>query len=174
MMSPAIRTSTERSRLADIDIAILAGGLGTRLGGVLPDRPKILAPINGKPFIDHLLQFFIGQGARHLLFCLGHRADQIIARLQSVGSLGAEIETVTEPEPLGTAGALANAATRFRASPVMVVNGDTLVEADLNAFLSSHFASNADTSILCTQVDDARRYGRVEKSSSLPDGSRGY
>jgi len=53
--------------IADIDIAVLAGGLGTRLRSVLPETPKILAPVLGKAFLDHLLDWLIRQGARRVV-----------------------------------------------------------------------------------------------------------
>ena len=148
--------------IADIDIAVLAGGLGTRLQGVLPETPKILAPVLGKAFLEHLLNWLIRQGARRVILCLGYRAGDVLAYLEAHSFAPLEIRTVVEPEPLGTGGAIARARPLLNSEPVLVINGDTLVDADLNAFLAAHRTSHAEASILCTEVEDAGRYGRLE------------
>lgn len=148
--------------IGSIDVAILAGGLGTRLRGVLADAPKILAPVAGKPFLEHLLAWLARQGVRRVVLGLGYRAGDVLAFLETRPFPLLEIETVIEPEPLGTAGAVAYAASRFRSTPVLVMNGDTIVDADLNEFLRAHRAAAADASILCVEVADAGRYGAVE------------
>jgi NDP-sugar pyrophosphorylase family protein len=148
--------------IGNIDVAVLAGGLGTRLRGVLPDSPKSLAPVDGKPFLEHLLLWLARQGVRRVLLGLGYRASDVVAFLERRPFPSLEIETVVEPEPLGTAGAVAFAAPHFRSSPILVMNGDTIVDADLNEFLRAHCGSSAPASILCVEVDNAGRYGRVE------------
>jgi mannose-1-phosphate guanylyltransferase len=148
--------------IANIDVAVLAGGLGTRLRGVLPDRPKALAPVGGKPFLEHLLQWLIHQGARRVVLCLGYRSADVLAFLGTRSFAPLEVRTVIETEPLGTGGALANALPSLSSDPVLVVNGDTMVDADLASFLAAHCASEAIASILCARVEDAGRYGRVE------------
>ena len=67
--------------LAGIDTVVLAGGLGTRLRPMVADRPKILAPVGDRPFLDHLLAWLMGQGARRVVFSLGHLAEQVEAHL---------------------------------------------------------------------------------------------
>ena len=148
--------------IADIDIAILAGGLGTRLRDVLPETPKILAPVLGKAFLEHLLDRLIRQGARRVILCLGYRAGDVMAYLEARSFAPLEIWTVVEPKPLGTGGAIASARPLLNSDPVLVMNGDTLVDADLNAFLAGHRTSHAEASILCTEVEDSGRYGRLE------------
>ncbi len=148
--------------IADIDIAVLAGGLGTRLRDVLPETPKILAPVLGKAFLEHLLDRLIRQGARRVILCLGYRAGDVMAYLEARSFAPLEIWTVVEPKPLGTGGAIASARPLLNSDPVLVMNGDTLVDADLNAFLAGHRTSHAEASILCTEVEDSGRYGRLE------------
>lgn len=151
--------------IADIDVAVLAGGLGTRLHGVLPATPKILAPVNGKPFLEHLLHWLMGQGIRRALLCLGHRSSEVLAFLETRSFAPLKVDTVIEREPLGTGGAVANAASRLSNFPVLVMNGDTIVETDLKLFLAAHCAAQTDTSILCVRVENAGRYGRLEIDS---------
>ena len=148
--------------IAEIDIAILAGGLGTRLRSVLPQTPKILAPVAGKPFLEYLLAWLCRQGARRVLLCLGFGADQVRSFLQERSFSPLEINIAIEPEPLGTGGALAYARPHLRSDPVMVMNGDTIVDADLRAFLAAHRDAGVEASIVCAQVEGAARYGRLD------------
>jgi mannose-1-phosphate guanylyltransferase len=152
-------------KIANIDVAVLAGGLGTRLQAVLPDSPKILAPVGGKPFLEHLLAWLSRQGARRVMLCLGYRSSDVLAFLKTRPFAPLEVRTVIETEALGTGGAVANALPSLSSDPILVINGDTVVEVDLRAFLASHAASQADASMLCARVEDAGRYGRLEIDS---------
>lgn len=148
--------------LAEIDTLVLAGGAGTRLASVLPDLPKIMAPVAGRPFLDHLLNWLIGQGTRRVVLSLGCRSGAVLEFLQTQSYLPLSIHTAVEPGPLGTAGAIGFAASYLGSDPVMVMNGDTLIDADLQAFLSLHQESGAEASVLCGWTGDATRYGRIE------------
>jgi NDP-sugar pyrophosphorylase family protein len=152
--------------IANIDVAVLAGGLGTRLQSVLPETPKILAPVCGKPFLEHLLYWLTLQGVRHVVLCLGYRSADVLAFLETRSFAPLHVDTVIESEPLGTGGAVANALTYLSSDPVLVINGDTFVDADLQVFLSAHRLSQAVASILCARVNDAGRYGRLEIDES--------
>lgn len=146
-------------RLSEIDIAVLAGGLGTRLAGAVPGLPKVLAPVAGRPFAEHLIDWLASQGAKRIVFLLGHRAEMVTDHLGRHKRAGIEFDWSIEPEPLGTGGALAFAAPQFRSDPVLVVNGDTFVDADLAAFCAA-YAKPA--TMLAVEVDDAGRYGRLD------------
>jgi len=155
--------------LSSVDVAILAGGLGTRIRPVLGDIPKVLAPINGATYLDHLLRHLYDNGARRVVMCLGHLADKVTDHLAChCPPNGMTVDLVIEPTPLGTAGALRLADQSFRTDPVMVMNGDTWIETDWCAFIAAHAESGADTSILCVEVDDVSRYGQVQ----MNDGGR--
>ncbi|WP_029010449.1 nucleotidyltransferase family protein [Azospirillum halopraeferens] len=154
--------------LATIDVAVLAGGLGTRIRSVLGDTPKVLAPIAGRAFLGHLLDHLARYGARRAVLCLGHLADRVTAWLSRGDSRHAiEVVCEIEPRPLGTAGALRFARGELRSDTVLVVNGDTFVDADLRAFVAAHRLSGAEASVLCVEVEDAARFGRVDVG---PDG----
>lgn len=150
------------SPLSGVDVAVLAGGLGTRIRAVLGDVPKVLAPVGGRPFLDHLLDWLRGQGARRVVLCLGHLADRVVAHLEANPPEGIEVVTAVEPEPLGTAGALRLARPLLRSDPVLAMNGDTFLEADLPAFVAGHVGEGADVSLLCVEVPSVARYGGVE------------
>jgi len=154
--------------LHDIDVVVLAGGLGTRISDTLGDMPKLLAPIDGTPFLEIIIARLRHFGARRLVLGLGHLSGQVKAYLQdrpTNGSNGGiKIVVATEPKPLGTAGAFRFLATKIESDPVLVMNGDSFIGADLCAFLTAHKATGADGSILVTETEDAARYGRVELS----------
>ena len=89
-----------------ITAAILAGGLGTRLRPVLADRPKVLAEINGRPFLACLLDQLANAGCRSVILCTGYLGEQIYSAFgESYGSL-LRLGYSREERPLGTAGAL--------------------------------------------------------------------
>lgn len=144
--------------LADIDIVILAGGLGTRLASVFPDKPKILAPVAGLPILDHQIERLRRQGARRIILALGHLADQVCSHLDE-GVEGLDLMTSIEPEPLGTAGAVAHAFPLIRSDHVIVMNGDSLIETDLNAFVSWATINAIGAGLVATRVEQAGRYG---------------
>lgn len=147
--------------LAGVDVAILAGGLGTRLRGTIGETPKVLAPVGGEPFLDPLLRWLAGFDTRRVVMCLGFRADMVVEHLRRNPPRGIEIATSIEPKPMGTAGALRLAAPQFRSDVVMVINGDTFVDADLPAFVTAHRRSGVAASILATTVPSMARYGRL-------------
>lgn len=147
--------------LAGIDVAILAGGLGTRIRAVLGDVPKLLAPVRGRPFLDHLAERLGRLGGGRLVLCLGHLADRVCSHLDA-NPPSLPVVRVIESEPLGTGGALRFARPALASEPVMVMNGDSWTDADLAAFLSAHRARRAFISILCVSVPDISRFGGVE------------
>lgn len=143
--------------LEGVDVAILAGGMGTRISPVLGDTPKALAPINGKPYLDHLLDWFEGFGVSNIVLCLGHLSDKIVAHVSGRGN----VHCVVEPEPLGTGGAIKFARKHLSSDDVLVINGDTWLDTDLCTFYASHKKHRLPSSILCLKVDDVSRYGSV-------------
>jgi NDP-sugar pyrophosphorylase family protein len=156
----------ETPRLDAVDVAILAGGLGTRVRPALGDLPKVLAAVGGIPFLAHLLAFLRLQGARRVVLCLGYRADRVERYLEEQPAVALEVITVREVSPLGTAGALRLARASFRPGPVIVVNGDTFLDADLHALLGAHTRAAPLVTMACVEVDDASRYGRVERDDA--------
>src|SRR5207302_7236012 len=89
----------------DLTAAILAGGLGTRLRPVLADRPKVLAPVGGRPFVACLLDQLTRTGVREIVLLAGYRAGQLRAALGNAHE-GIPLRYSVEEMPLGTAGAL--------------------------------------------------------------------
>ncbi|RIL04509.1 MAG: galactokinase [Proteobacteria bacterium] len=147
--------------LGRIPVAILAGGLGTRLRPAIGERAKVVAEIEGRPFLARLLDQLAAAGFRDVVLCVGFRADEVEAALGAAyGPL--RLRYAREPAPLGTAGALANALPLLDAPDVLVMNGDSYCEVDLAAAWTRHRARGADATLVVVEVADASRYGRVE------------
>lgn len=147
--------------LASIEVAILAGGLGTRLRGVLDDRPKILAPVSGRTFLDHLLAALAVAGVQRVVLCLGYMADKVIAHLQAEPP-PLTVDWVVESQPLGTAGALRFARPHLHGDRVLVINGDTWLGFDLPGLLARFDAGAAMGALVFAEVPDVARYGRLD------------
>jgi NDP-sugar pyrophosphorylase family protein len=150
--------------LATLDVLVIAGGLGTRIQSALGDTPKLLAPIGGRPYLAYLLDWLRRFGARRIVLGLGYRAQAVVDYLDCNKSSYDDLTvvTVTEPRPLGTAGAIRFARSNLRTDPVLVMNGDSFADADLCAFVDHHRRAQAKATLLCVEVDDAGRYGRIE------------
>ncbi len=150
--------------LADVTAAILAGGLGMRLRGVVTDRPKVLATIRGRPFLAYLLDQLVAAGIRGAVLCTGYMGDQVRDVLgKSYKAL--RLAYSQESAPLGTAGALRLALPLLNSNPVLVLNGDSYCAADLKQFWLWHRTRRANATLLLTRMSDTARYGRVQVSS---------
>src|SRR5438067_1235307 len=102
------------AKLASLPAIILAGGLGTRLRPVLRDRPKGLAPIGPRSFLETQIRLLRRHGVRQFVLCVGHRAELIQAALEDGRQLGVRIDySVEQGRLLGTAGALKQAERWF-------------------------------------------------------------
>lgn len=146
--------------LGRLDAFVLAGGLGTRLRAVVSDQQKILAPVAGRPVIARLLHQLAEAGIRRAVLGVGHGAAQVRGSLgDSYGPMSLEYSEETEPQ--GTAGALRHARPLLRSDPVLVLNGDSYVEANLAAFLAWHRARGGVASVLLATIPDPSRYGSV-------------
>lgn len=140
---------------------ILAGGLGTRLRSAVGNCPKVLAPVNNRPFLSYLLDQLSSNGFSHVILCTGYEADNISAAFDSVYK-GLTIEYSQETKPLGTGGAIRDAIPHIKTDHILVMNGDSYINVDLKIYIKWHFQNQIDVSLLLTKVSDASRYGRVE------------
>ncbi len=145
---------------ANICAFVLCGGLGTRLRSVLSDRPKSMAPVADRPFLELILRQLHEQGIRKVILGTGYRAEQIEQYFQSGADLGLSIEYSREDEPLGTGGAV-KLAEKFLSDPVVVVNGDSYVEWSLSEARALQVERNAELVIILQAVSDVSRYGSV-------------
>ncbi|MFN0055431.1 MAG: nucleotidyltransferase family protein [Planctomycetales bacterium] len=140
---------------------ILAGGLGTRLRSVVADRPKVLAPVHGRPFLAYLLDQLADAGIRHAVLCTGFRGDLVRAEF-GLRYRTLRLDYSQEHAPLGTGGALRQGVSLARSQTVLAMNGDSYCDADLQAFQARHAARKEVAGLLLTEVSDTSRYGRVQ------------
>lgn len=140
---------------------ILAGGLGNRLRSVVADRPKVMAPVNDRPFLSYLLDQLIATGFRKVILCVGYKGNQI---KETFGDSYKEliIQYSHEKEPLGTGGALRYALSMITTEHLLVMNGDSYVNANIADFLDWHIDKKSDASLLLVKVADISRFGQVE------------
>lgn len=142
---------------------VLCGGLGTRLRSAIGDSQKTLAEAGGVPFVERVMAWAAGGGVRRFVLCAGYRASEVLGRY--AGREGVVVST--EPEPLGTAGALAFARGRAGPGPVLVLNGDSLCPLDLPAFLAYAAAKGGAASVAVVDPGDRVDGGFV---AAAPDG----
>jgi NDP-sugar pyrophosphorylase family protein len=161
---------TKSNALAEIPVAILAGGLGTRLRPSIGERPKVVAEVNGRPFLAYLLDQVARFGFRDVVLCVGWQADAVEAALGAHhGPL--RLRYSREPAPLGTGGALRLALPLLAGPAAMVMNGDSYCDADLAAAWAWHREKRASATLVLVEMADTSRYGRVELNESDPSGS---
>ena len=125
---------------------LLAGGLGTRLRQVIPDRPKVLAMVAGRPFLAYVLAYLAEQGIERVILATGYLGDQVRDFAGDGGRWGLTIRYSQEETQLGTAGALRQAASHL-GGPFFALNGDTLFLADLNRLWKAHCAQSTIASL---------------------------
>ena len=142
------------------DAIILAGGRGTRLQGIISDIPKPLAPVNGKPFLDILLsQLNHVQAIQHVVIAAGYKSDKIVERYQGSSAYRFSILFSEERELLGTGGAIKKALSLTTSEGVLILNGDSYVDADIEGLFRFQRENHARISIVLTEMDNANRYG---------------
>jgi NDP-sugar pyrophosphorylase family protein len=146
--------------LSDITVAVLAGGLGTRLRSVVSVRPKVLARVLGRPFLTYLLDQLAAAGTREVVLCTGYMSDMVE---EILGNRYKTLRLVysKEEEPLGTGGAIRHALEYFPSDLVLIMNGDSFVNTDLIVYLHWFFEMERDASLLLVKVPDTNRFGRV-------------
>ena len=154
-----------KSTDSSVRAMILVGGLGTRLRTVVSDRPKPLAMIGEKPFLDILIDSLVTKGLREFVLLTGYMGEMIKDHLQRRYGDELFIEFSHEETPLGTGGAVKNAAS-FATDPTVLINGDTFFDADISALLQFHKENGAAVTLSLVEVDDAGRYGSVEVDSA--------
>jgi NDP-sugar pyrophosphorylase family protein len=129
-----------------VETLLLAGGKGERLGEAAGGRPKSLVPLAGRPLAAYQVELLVAAGVeRVIVSCAAGNEDLFASEL---AGLGAEIVPVGEPEPLGRGGGLRLAAgARAEQGDVYALNGDELVDLDLERMLEWHRETRAAATI---------------------------
>ena len=142
------------------DAIVLCGGAGTRLKSVTGDAPKSLAAIGDRPFLDILINQLSRHGFKHVILAVGYQRDLIRSHFDSRAN-DVSLEYSVESTPLGTGGALRNAADLVKSDSILILNGDSYTDADLSGFVADHNASRAELSVLVVPTDGRADVGLV-------------
>jgi D-glycero-D-manno-heptose 1,7-bisphosphate phosphatase len=146
--------------------AILAGGLGTRLGALTATTPKPILPVGDRPFLAWLMREFVRFGVEEFLLLTGHLSDRLAESLAGIAATlprPARIVISEEPAPAGTGGALFHARDRLD-ERFLLCNGDSLFDFNLATLLADAARDPDETvgRIVLRRLEDASRYGVVE------------
>jgi MurNAc alpha-1-phosphate uridylyltransferase len=130
-------------RLADVPLALLVGGLGTRMRQVSERTPKAMFEVAGRPFIAHVLELLQWKGVQRVVFCTGYLGEQIEAYVGDGSRFGLQVTYSREGDHLlGTGGALKLAAPLLDET-FWVMYGDTYLDVDFGAILQAFRDSSA-------------------------------
>lgn len=143
----------------------MAGGLGTRLQGVIGAYPKCMAPVNGQPFLAYLFEYLTQQKCTRAILSLGYKHKVITDWLEEQ-DMYFEVDCVIEQEPLGTGGGILAAMDVAETDNVAILNGDTMFNIDLKDMQAYHTAKNAETTLALKKMHQFDRYGIVNTSSA--------
>jgi mannose-1-phosphate guanylyltransferase len=143
---------------------LLIGGLGTRLRPLTLTTPKPLLPIADRPFLAYQLDFLRGFGIKEIVLCTAYRADDFRQTFGDGEKHGVKITYVHETTALGTGGAIKNA-EQFVDGPVLICNGDILMNLNLQQLIDFHRGNQSKATIALTAVADPSAYGVVELES---------
>lgn len=151
--------------LENIDCIVLAGGMGTRLKSVVSDVPKPMAPINGVPFLEVLLNELNSQGLKSFVLATGYKTE-VIQEHFSNKELSYTITYSIEDEPLGTGGAILKALEKAMTDKVLIINGDSFFKLNLKEFMEE--SKGINTCVLALKrIVKSQRYGSVQLSGNL-------
>jgi len=149
----------------DINVVILCGGLGKRLRSIIADRPKPMAEVKNRPFLDILIRYVSSYGFKRFILCTGYKGE-MIRRYYKAGGGDLKIVFSEEKEPLGTGGALKNAENFIQSDVFLSLNGDSFCQMNMQDFLAFHRAKKAELSIALAAIEKDADYGVVSLGSN--------
>ena len=161
-----------------MEAIVLAGGLGTRLRATVPDLPKPMAPVKGRPFLEWLLDYWLQQGVTRFVLSVGHKHEAITRHFGSAHR-GVPVSYAVENQPRGTGGGLLLAADSLAAAgPFLVLNGDTYFEVSLETLRRFDALRGADATLALFRSSQQGRYtglklGKAGELLSLGAGEKG-
>lgn len=145
-----------------LEAIILAGGYGTRLQNVLKDRPKPMALINGRPFLEYLILFLRTQGIKKIILAVGYMKEEIIKYFADGMKFDVYIDYSEEETPLGTGGAVKKATSKLTSNTFFCLNGDSFARVNLLDLYEFHNKKGSLASLALVNVNNNTRYGSVE------------
>lgn len=145
---------------------LLVGGMGTRLMPLTHDTPKPMLPIAGLPVTEHQLIAAKRAGIKTIVLATSYLSEVFTPYFGDGSKWGLDLRYAVEETPLGTGGAIKNAATALNLTagsdePIVIFNGDVLSSHNLGKQIQEHVNHQADVTLHLTHVDDARAYGCV-------------
>ncbi len=145
-----------------MEVIILAGGLGTRLRSVVSEVPKCMAPVADKPFLWYLLKYLTRFDVNRVILSVGYLRDVIFKWIDEVkDEFPFVFDYAVEEEPLGTGGGIKLALSKATTGDVIVLNGDTFFDVNLNELLEAHRLYPSAVTIALKPMREFERYGRV-------------
>lgn len=153
-----------------MEAILLAGGLGTRLRSVVKDRPKPMALIQGKPFMEYVIRELAGQGIDQIIFAVGYKGTMVEEYFGDGKAFGVKASYAYEETLLGTAGAIKNAAVHMTEPEAFVLNADTFYRMDYHRLTQQKRAMGLDMALVLREVEDVSRYGQASLSEGRLTG----
>jgi len=146
-----------------MEAILLVGGQGTRLRPLTINTPKPMLPVAGVPFTVHQILRARDAGVERIVLSTSYKAE-VFADFIARSDLGIEVVIATEPEPLGTGGAIRFAAEHLSSAPdepILVFNGDVITGLDIGGLVDAHRSTASAVTLYVTPVEDPRAYGLV-------------
>lgn len=144
-----------------MEAILLAGGLGTRLRSVVSDRPKPMALIEGRPFLEYVVHELTRRGADHIIFAVGYKGSMVEEHFGDGSAFGVKVSYAYEETLLGTAGAIKNAGQLAREEFVYALNADTFYQIDYSRLADLQRERGLDMALVLRDVPDVSRYGEA-------------
>jgi mannose-1-phosphate guanylyltransferase len=143
---------------------ILVGGPGMRLRPLTEDRPKSVVPVLNRPAMEYTFAYLKQYGIEEIILAMSYLPDVITEYFGDGSRCGVRLTYCVEKEPLGTAGAVKNAAA-YLDGTFLVMNGDVFTDLNLADMIAWHQAEKSLATISLTWVDDPSAFGVVETDS---------
>ena len=148
----------------DMQVAILAGGLATRLGDLTRDRPKSMVKVLGKPFLEYQLELLRQNGIKNIILCIGYMGEKIKRHFGNGKRYGVDIRYSVEDTLLGTAGALKKAASLLD-DIFFTMYGDSYLFLDFSRVMS-YFASQNKLALMTVY----KNFNCYDRSNTVVEG----
>ena len=153
-----------------MEAILLAGGLGTRLRSVVNDRPKPMALIEGRPFMEYVVHELTKSGIDRIVFAVGYKGSMVEVYFGDGSDFGVQVSYAYEETLLGTAGAIRNAGRLVQGEQVYVLNADTFYQIDYGRLKGLLDEKNLDMALVLRQVPDISRYGEAVLTDGMLTG----
>ena len=153
-----------------MEAILLAGGLGTRLRSVVSDRPKPMALIEGRPFMEYVVHQLAKSGVDRVIFAVGYKGSMVEEYFRDGSAFGIRAAYAYEETLLGTAGAIRNAASLLCGGQAFVLNGDTFYQIDYGRLGAAMEEKGLDMALVLREVPDISRYGEAVLTEGMLTG----